>query len=231
MKIRHSIMLSLFLVGVSFSTVLLMPGLIRAGDMEPSGPPASTMHTLEDIYTLEKNIHNKVVYPIGIERTGQTTSYATGDDGDLQEGIIWPDPRFTDNGDGTVTDNLTGLIWLKDAYRFGARTWTQAISDCNALADDGEDLTDGSSAGDWRLPNVKELQSLNDFSNCNPALPSGHPFINVQDTNDPKSYYWSSTADAFDPANTAQRVNMGNCRTYSDGHTSTNPVWPVRDAN
>lgn len=62
-----------------------------------------------------------------VERTGQTTSYAAGDDGDLQRGAIWPNPRFTDNGNGTVTDNLTGLIWLKDANCFGKRFWADAL--------------------------------------------------------------------------------------------------------
>ena len=68
-----------------------------------------------------------------VERTGQTESYATGDDGDLQRGAIWPNPRFTDNGNGTVTDNLTGLIWLKNADCFGQRSWSDALSDCNSL--------------------------------------------------------------------------------------------------
>ena len=40
-----------------------------------------------------------------VPKTGQTTSYATGDDGQLEKGVAWPYPRFTDNGDGTVTDN------------------------------------------------------------------------------------------------------------------------------
>ena len=57
--------------------------------------------------------------PAPVPKTGQTVSYATGDDGDLQKGVAWPDPRFTDNSDGTVTDNLTGLIWLKNANCFG----------------------------------------------------------------------------------------------------------------
>ena len=49
-----------------------------------------------------------------IPKTGQTLIYASGDDGNIQAGIEWPAPRFTDNGDGTVTDSLTGLMWLKD---------------------------------------------------------------------------------------------------------------------
>ena len=50
-----------------------------------------------------------------VPKTGQTTSYANGDDGDLELGVASPNPRFTDNGDGKVTDNLTELIWLKNA--------------------------------------------------------------------------------------------------------------------
>jgi hypothetical protein len=57
----------------------------------------------------------------GVPKTGQTTSYALGDDGDLQMGIAWPEPRFTDNEDGTVTDNLNGLMWTKDAQQIPGR--------------------------------------------------------------------------------------------------------------
>ncbi len=70
------------------------------------------MHTLDDIYAL-------VGLRAPVPKTGQTTSYATGDDGILQKGVVWPIPRFKDNNNGTVTDNLTGLIWLKNANCFG----------------------------------------------------------------------------------------------------------------
>ena len=50
-----------------------------------------------------------------VARTGQTESNRTHDDGDLERGVASPSPRFSDNGNGTVTDNLTGLIWLKNA--------------------------------------------------------------------------------------------------------------------
>ena len=111
-------------------------------------------------------------YDASVPKTGQTTSYATGDDGDLEKGVSWPNPRFTDNGNGTVTDNLTGLIWLKNANCYGTRSWANALSDANALADGICSLSDSSSAGDWRLPNVRELFSLIDFSQSSPALPS-----------------------------------------------------------
>ena len=137
--------------------------------------------------------------PAPVPKTKQTTCFTaevpwgeidcagTGQDGDLQKGAEWPDPRFTDNLDGTVTDHLTGLIWLKDANCFGERTWAEALSDCNGLADTACGLSDGSRAGAWRLPNVKELLSLIDYESVFPALPPGHLFTNVEVT------YWSST--------------------------------------
>ncbi len=50
---------------------------------------------------------------VNLAATGQTTTYAAGDDGALRKGTAWPEVRFTVNGDGTVTDHLTGLIWLE----------------------------------------------------------------------------------------------------------------------
>jgi hypothetical protein len=147
----------------------------------------------------------------------------TGQDGEYQYGVS-VDPRFTDNGDGTVTDNLTGLIWLKDANCFGNQVWLNALSEVNTLADGSCGLTDGSVAGDWRLPNVKELQSLIDFGHWAPALPPGHPFSGVQ-----LFGYWSSTTFA-DYTGGAWLVNLlygdvyYGIKTYSPGA----PVWAVR---
>ncbi len=134
---------------------------------------------------------------IGVPKTGQTTSFATGDDGDLEKGVTWPNPRFTDNLDGTITDNLTNLIWDKNANRFGLRTWSQALSDCNNLADNDGDLDDDSGAGDWCLANIKQLQSLIHYGVTGPSVPDttgsgqwtqGDPFNNVQ-----SAHYHSST--------------------------------------
>ena len=52
---------------------------------------------------------------MSLAKTGQTSSFASGDDGSIQAGVGWQGARFKDNGDGTVTDNLTGLIWLGNA--------------------------------------------------------------------------------------------------------------------
>jgi Protein of unknown function (DUF1566) len=129
----------------------------------------------------------------GVLKTGQTTSFATGDDGDFQAGAPIPSPRFTDNGDGTITDNLTGLTWLKDASCLGEQNWANALAAANALADGNVacGLEDGSAAGDWRLPNRNELASLLDLGTFNPALPARHSFMNFN-----ASFYWSSTTDA-----------------------------------
>ena len=150
--------------------------------------------------------------PAPVEKTGQTTCYdasgavvpctGTGQDGEHKAGVAWPNPRFTDNGNGTVTDNLTGLIWLKQAnYKdtsggTGYTNWSSALAFCNALENGKCGLSDGSVVGDWRLANVKELQSLNHYGYIDPAVPntagtgqwtSGDPFTNVQN-----EFYWTS---------------------------------------
>jgi len=147
-----------------------------------------------------------------VEDTGQQTCYdptgttqdtvpcaMTGQDGEKQAGVDWPAPRFTDNLNGTVTDNLTGLIWLQDANCatfFAPIDFEAALGEANGLSQDFCGLTDGSSAGDWRLPNIKELLSLVDYSESSPSLPSGHPFMSVQ-----SSFYWSSSSFVtHDPA-------------------------------
>ena len=172
-----------------------------------------------------------------VEKTGQTIPYAAGDDGDLEKGVAWPDPRFTDNANGTVTDNLTGLIWLKNANCDGEKTWASALTYCNNLANGDCGLTDGSAAGDWRLPNIKELQSLIHYGVCGPALPNtagpgqwseGDPFINVQSG----LLYWSS-ATSVGHTGDAWAVNMfeGSMNGH-DAKSSSHPfVWPVRGGN
>ena len=167
----------------------------------------------------------------GVPQTGQTSSVAIGDDGNLQKGVAWPNPRFTDNTNGTVTDNLTGLIWLKDANCYGTRSWAQALSDANALASGSCSLTDGSTAGQWRLPNLREMQSLVHYGFSNPAVPNtagtgqwtpGNPFTNVQ-SND----YWSSTTRAGN-SSSAWVVSLLGGDVYRDGKAFTFYMWPVR---
>lgn len=72
--------------------------------------------------------------PALVPKTGQTEKYVDGGDGECQKGVALPNPRFTDNEDGTVTDNLTGLIWLKNANCDGPKTWANALVFANGLA-------------------------------------------------------------------------------------------------
>jgi hypothetical protein len=171
--------------------------------------------------------------PAPVEVTGQTMSVAAGDDGALETGVPFPSPRFTDNDDGTVTDNLTGLIWLENANCVGGLTWANALTAANALASGSCGLTDGSVAGDWRLPNVKELQSLIDFGFVNPALsnaagtgpcsPTDCAFSGVQST-----AYRSSTSQPEAPQNVGWSVSLAFGGTFTSAKGNLQPVWPVR---
>ena len=177
--------------------------------------------------------------PAPVPQTGQTICSdannnpmecdgTTGQDGDYQAGVPWPDPRFTDRGDGTVKDNLTGLIWLRNANCFGEETWFNALSVCETLASPTCGLTDGSVEGDWRLPNLKELQSLLDFGQEGPALPPGHPFVGgIWTAGD---NYWSSTT--YLPHNDqAWYVELYNGVTDAYGKVNIDLIWPVRGGN
>jgi hypothetical protein len=178
------------------------------------------------------NDGNGSAFPAPVPRTGQTTSYAANDDGDLQAGVTWPNPRFTDNGDGTVTDNLTGLIWLQNANCFNPRTWGDALTDAANLKAPECGLSDGSAAGSWRLPSVRELYSLIDLQYSTPSLSngagtakwtSGDAFYNVMYSN----HYWSSTTNAND-TNRAWIVFLSTGLVSNSTKASGYYVWPVR---
>jgi len=112
----------------------------------------------------------KATAPAPVPQTGADQSFAPGDDAALQAGVPFPTPRFTDQRNGTVKDNLTGLLWLKNAACLGPLLWKPAIAAANQLASGQCDLADGSVAGDWRLPNVRELLSLLDYGFFNPTV-------------------------------------------------------------
>ena len=120
--------------------------------------------------------------------------------------------RFIDNGNDTVTDTTTNLIWLKDANKFVKMTYDDAIETLKNFED-----------GKWRLPTVKELITLIDYVQCEPALPEGHPFINIQ-----SSGYWSSISFAYN-TDYAWYVYMWNGGVDYSDKDSGHYVWPVRD--
>jgi hypothetical protein len=160
--------------------------------------------------------------PAPTPKSGQTVSSVAGDDGALQPGVASPSPRFVDNANGSVTDRLTGLTWLKDANCYGSQNWDTALQKANALAGGACGLSDGSEAGDWHLPNRNELWSLVDYGRSNPALPSGHPFTSVQ-----SNIYWSSTSYASNTSY-AWYVNVSSGTVNYGNKYSSYSVWPVR---
>ena len=164
-----------------------------------------------------------------VPKTGLTGTFGTRDDGDLEKGVAWPTPRFTDNKNGTVTDKLTGLIWTKNANAFGWQTWNNALSAANNLKSGDPGLTDGTVAGNWRLPNVRELQSLVDYGRSYPAFPApaDFPFTGLQSDS-----YWSSTSRGM---NDPQMTNIAWHVYFGDGSVNSNTgkgnlyyVWCVR---
>jgi collagen triple helix repeat protein len=102
--------------------------------------------------------------------------------------------RFTDMGDGTILDNDTGLLWLKDANCFITMNFGDAMNAAGLLAQGDCDLSDGSMAGDWRLPTKEEWAAFMSTVYDNPALVNtvgdaqwleGDAFTGVQ-----SAYYW-----------------------------------------
>jgi len=159
--------------------------------------------------------------PAPVEKSWQSPSYEAYDDGWYHMGISWG-MRFTDNGNGTMTDTLTGLIWLKNANCWGALTWSQALTYAHGLVNGQCGLTDGSIAGDWRLPNVKELTSLIDYDFFSPAMHQWQSFNNVQ-----SAIYWASTTK-FDYPDEAWGVDMHDGVVFYGFKTNFFCVWPVR---
>jgi serine/threonine protein kinase len=161
--------------------------------------------------------------------------------------------RYIDNCDGTVTDNRTGLIWLKNANCFGRQDWKTAMQLAAKLAHQvglikelaskfklaqahGQcGLSDGSKPGDWRLPTKEEWKAMVDdkvaHKHSQPALSNaaGTGPWKEEDafSGVQSSYYWSSTTYAYDAAY-AWYVNLGSGNVSTYDKTSAYYVWPVR---
>lgn len=164
---------------------------------EPAAPQGTgTMHTIDQIMALIPDHKDsfdgaegvrEVPIPDGIYEGGKT---ATAVDSDLiAENILagveifdveGSYERFTDNGNGTVTDSQTGLMWVKDADSGAQVDWW----DAKTFATN----EDAGGHADWRLPQVWELYTLVDEREGNPSLQSDHPFDGVRNAE-----YWSET--------------------------------------
>jgi len=158
--------------------------------------------------------------------TGQTNTWAAGDDGATLRGRGAPTPRLISQNDGTVIDRTTGLMWLREPSCLSpGASWANALSVVASLNASKPTTCTGYSAShkDWRAPNLFELQSLLDFGQAVPALPASHPF-NLGTT--PKM--WSSTPGKALP-NTAWAVDFASGVFHGQNEMSaTSGVWPVR---
>ena len=137
--------------------------------------------------------------------------------------------RYTDNGDGTFTDDNTGLMWemktndgsihdvdntytwsaIRDGTEPNGTAFTQFLAGLNDPQNPFADYTD------WRLPTVKELLSLVDYGTDSPAasVPGETP------AETPYQGTWSSTSEALN-ANSAWRVDFGHARSANKGYTA-----------
>ncbi|MCB2227205.1 MAG: DUF1566 domain-containing protein [Desulfarculaceae bacterium] len=119
---------------------------------------------------------------------------------------------------GRVRDRTTGLEWSPSADPAGwplfwdeAREFVAGLNQESYLG-----------AADWRLPNRRELFSLMDYAQANPALPPGHPFGEVE-----LAWYWSATPYAGNPAYAWYAHTEGGRMFYGDKGRSYY-AWPVR---
>lgn len=166
--------------------------------------------------------------------TGQTVSYLANDDGAVQAGAP---PAFVDNGDGTITDNNSGLMWEKKSrdgsiHDYGASnnlTWADAFTFIGTL-----NSTAFAGYTDWRLPNRRELETLLNLGAKDP------PVFPAFDTNcvasctvltcscTALSKYWSSTSYNLQPASVAWTVEFRDGFCTEDPKLNTRRVRGVR---
>jgi hypothetical protein len=86
-----------------------------------------------------------------VPRTGETRKFMHADDGDLKVVRPWPEPRFTENRDGTVTDRLTGLMWTQSADKAnGKADWEEAVRGAGDCRDVGLQTGGFPIAMSWR---------------------------------------------------------------------------------
>ena len=214
-----------------------MPGLVGAGNLEPPGDPddpASAMYTIEDLYnyldTGDPGAKRGFGFveptsppaPDSMEPTLDDVHAKIADRYITCEGTL-EGTRWCDNGDGTVKDMTTGLVWLKDASCMGQMSWYVA-ADAN-IVHRGCKPSDNSDDGDWRLPTKNELNLL---SKGTEAVGSRTPraFTRVQ-----QSLYWSSTTRASNPDYACYVSMYTGYVNFANKNIIYYYVWPVRSDN
>lgn len=135
---------------------------------------------------------------------------------------VFASNRFIDKGNGTIYDSVSKLTWLKNANCFGPQSVANALTKPSTLSSGQCGLTDGSIAGDWRLPTLDELRIFVDsgyrFDSLNVV-----GFYNILTD---RGYYSSTDADPIN--GNARIVNMNNGTFPVGGYTGGGGVWPIR---
>jgi len=223
-----------------------------AGQARPGDPPGPTFawFVLFDEGNVQGADKSEVNFVRGVRggsscfpATGQTTCWdssgnvipcaGTGQDGDLQKGAPL---SYTDNGDGTITDNNTGLMWEKLSMDGSVHDVSNTYTWANAFAQHVATLNGTSFAGhtDWRMPNVKELESIMNYQNVDPTVSpafntnctSGCTVLTCSCTTS-SSGYWSSTTAASNPS-TAGVLDTGGGGVCLDSKSFLDNVRGVR---
>ncbi len=148
--------------------------------------------------------------------------------------------RFVACTNGTVTDTVTGLIWLENLGCYDTpKTWETANAYAAQLQDGVCGLTDGSRPGDWRLPTNEEWEGILDSScDTEPKIVGNQSLTAGCYTDDDpdsewasgvvvSSLYWSSTTIAYNPT-IAWIATLYGGYVSNDLRTGNNYVWPVR---
>jgi hypothetical protein len=166
------------------------------------------------------------MYSLLLLKTDQTVCYdndgndvpcaGSGQDGETNGGqSVWTS-RF-ETQVGVVNDLTTGLFWTQSA---GTATypldWSEALEYVDRL-----NRSRHCGIDTWRLPSRRELFSIISHQHINPALPSGHPFIDVF-----PGYYWTASECAHLP-DQAWYIHLGGGRVYRGMKYNSYMVWPV----
>lgn len=135
-----------------------------------------------------------------------------------------PTSDFTIHDNGTVTHNVTGLMWMRCSL---GQTWNQGTQKCegsasqymwvNALTAAGDDETAGHT--NWRLPNRNELFSIIEASCHRPAVNSDI-FPNIPTTNAGNPFYWSATPDSQPGVSNSWTVLFGDGNSLARGRNN-----------
>ncbi len=191
-----------------------------AATMVPTEVPVSEVPATEvpatEASTTPETVAVSVTYPIvdtnqglcfdGFERLDECPAAGEAFYGqDAQyTGII---PSYTNNGDGTISDNVTGLVWTQEISSY-SMPWSDAAGYCEAL--DTGDVTD------WRLPSVKELWSLRDYAQGWPWIDTDYFYL-VGDGSDLAQHHsWSSDLYLVESE-------------YQNEQVMGDPAWIVND--